>query len=198
MAHTRVDRVGDIMKEGDEIEVKVIEVGRDGKIRLSRRELLPLPEGEEGERAKARICQPREAGPPPSRGPGGGGRDRERTQRMDQPFDAGIVETGLVGRCCQLGTQPPRPLRRPRADSGSCPRRSDRPLVRARSQREGWSGRGNGIVGQGGLRICRVSADTRRRLGCAQPRAFKLIGALGGCPDLSNKHQNLETCKNRC
>ena len=73
MAHTRVDKVTDVMKEGDEVEVKVIEVGRDGKIRLSRRELMPLPEGEEGERAKARMMAAREAGPPPSRGPGGGG-----------------------------------------------------------------------------------------------------------------------------
>lgn len=74
MAHTRVERVTDVMKEGDEVEVKVIEVGRDGKIRLSRRELLPLPEGEEGDRAKARMMASREGGAPPSRG--GGGRDR--------------------------------------------------------------------------------------------------------------------------
>jgi polyribonucleotide nucleotidyltransferase len=64
MAHTRVERVTDVMKEGDVVEVKVIEVGRDGKIRLSRRELLPLPEGEEGERAKERMLASREAGPP--------------------------------------------------------------------------------------------------------------------------------------
>ncbi len=91
MAHTRVEKVTDVMKEGDVIEVKVIDVGRDGKIRLSRRELLPLPEGEEGERAKERMLQAREAGPPQrsgggrggdrDRGPrsgGGGGRDRRR------------------------------------------------------------------------------------------------------------------------
>ncbi|MBX3185673.1 MAG: polyribonucleotide nucleotidyltransferase [Labilithrix sp.] len=78
MAHTRVERVTDVMKEGDEVEVKVIEVGRDGKIRLSRRELLPLPEGEEGERAKARMLAAREGGGgPPSRGDRGDrGRDR--------------------------------------------------------------------------------------------------------------------------
>jgi len=64
MAHTRVERVTDVMKEGDVVEVKGIEVGRDGKIRLSRRELLPLPEGEEGERAKERMLASREAGPP--------------------------------------------------------------------------------------------------------------------------------------
>jgi polyribonucleotide nucleotidyltransferase len=82
MAHTRVERVTDVMKEGDEVEVKVIEVGRDGKIRLSRRELLPLPEGPEGEAAKARLMAAREGGPPPSRDRGGdrggprGGGDR--------------------------------------------------------------------------------------------------------------------------
>jgi len=78
MAHTRVEKVTDVMKEGDEVEVKVIEVGRDGKIRLSRRELLPFPEGPEGEKAKARMMAAREGGPPPSRGDRGdrGGRDR--------------------------------------------------------------------------------------------------------------------------
>ncbi|AKV02605.1 Polyribonucleotide nucleotidyltransferase [Labilithrix luteola] len=82
MAHTRVERVTDVMKEGDEVEVKVIEVGRDGKIRLSRRELLPLPEGAEGEAAKARLMAAREGGAPPSRDRGGdrggprGGGDR--------------------------------------------------------------------------------------------------------------------------
>jgi polyribonucleotide nucleotidyltransferase len=75
MAHHRVDKVTDVMKEGDPVEVKVISMDRDGKIRLTRRELLPLPEGEEGERAKQRIEQAREGGPPAPRG-GGGGRDR--------------------------------------------------------------------------------------------------------------------------
>ena len=55
MAHTRVDKVTDVMKEGDIVEVKVLSVERDGKVRLTRRELLPLPEGEEGERAKERM-----------------------------------------------------------------------------------------------------------------------------------------------
>jgi polyribonucleotide nucleotidyltransferase len=78
MAHTRVERVEDVMKEGDTVEVKVLEVGRDGKIRLTRRELLPLPEGEEGERAKERMAAAREGGGgPPSRSGGGGG-DRGR------------------------------------------------------------------------------------------------------------------------
>jgi polyribonucleotide nucleotidyltransferase len=81
MAHHRVEKVNDEMKEGDAVEVKVISVDREGKIRLTRRELLPFPEGEEGERAKQRIQQAREAGGPPSRSGGGGGRDRDRGPR---------------------------------------------------------------------------------------------------------------------
>jgi len=86
MAHTRVERVTDVMKEGDEVEVKVLEVGRDGKIRLTRRELLPLPEGEAGEQAKARMLAAREAGGgPPSRDRGDrgdrGGRGGDRGGR---------------------------------------------------------------------------------------------------------------------
>ena len=85
LAHHRVERVEDVVKEGDEVEVKVLSVDRDGKVRLTRRELLPLPEGEEGERAKERIAQAREGGPPPRRdGPGGGG-GRDRGPRRDGP-----------------------------------------------------------------------------------------------------------------
>jgi polyribonucleotide nucleotidyltransferase len=81
LAHTRIDRVEDAVKEGDEIEVKVLSIDREGKVRLSRRELLPLPEGEEGERAKERMEQAREGGgdrPRPSRG---GDRDRGPRRR---------------------------------------------------------------------------------------------------------------------
>lgn len=45
IAYERVNNVTDYMKEGDEIEVKVIEVDKNGKIRLSRKALLPPPEG---------------------------------------------------------------------------------------------------------------------------------------------------------
>jgi polyribonucleotide nucleotidyltransferase len=72
MAHTRVENVTDVMKEGDIVEVKVLSVEHDGKVRLTRRELLPFPEGEEGERAKERLAAAREAGAPPR----SGGRDR--------------------------------------------------------------------------------------------------------------------------
>ncbi len=53
LAHERVNRVTDVVKEGDEIQVKVLEIDKQGKIRLSRKELLPLPaSGAEGEPKK--------------------------------------------------------------------------------------------------------------------------------------------------
>jgi polyribonucleotide nucleotidyltransferase len=86
LAHERVERVEDILKEGDKVQVKVISVDREGKVRLTRRELLPFPEGEEGQRARERILQAREAGPP-ARGPrrdGPPGRGGERDRGSDR------------------------------------------------------------------------------------------------------------------
>jgi polyribonucleotide nucleotidyltransferase len=40
LAHRRVTKVSDIVREGDQIKVKVLEIGRDGKIRLSHKALL--------------------------------------------------------------------------------------------------------------------------------------------------------------
>ena len=68
IAHERVNSVLDFMKEGDEIEVKVIEVDKSGKVRLSRKALLPPPAG---------GVPPRTGGE--DRGPrGGGGRGGDR------------------------------------------------------------------------------------------------------------------------
>jgi polyribonucleotide nucleotidyltransferase len=80
IAHERVENPADVLKEGEEVEVKVISVERDGKVRLTRRELVPFPEGEEGERAKERIARAREQGGGPPRG----GRDRDRGGRGDR------------------------------------------------------------------------------------------------------------------
>ncbi|MBM4362988.1 MAG: polyribonucleotide nucleotidyltransferase, partial [Deltaproteobacteria bacterium] len=66
IAHTRTDRVEDVFAEGDTVDVKVLSVERDGKIRLSRRALIPVPEGME--------YRPPEDRPPP-RGDRG---DRDR------------------------------------------------------------------------------------------------------------------------
>lgn len=60
--YKRVNAVTDVLKEGDEVEVKVLEVDPQGKIRLSRKALLPIPEG---------YVPP----PPREPRPAGGGRD---------------------------------------------------------------------------------------------------------------------------
>jgi polyribonucleotide nucleotidyltransferase len=87
-AHERVENPADVLSEGDVVDVKVISIDREGKTRLTRRELLPFPEGEEGERARERIAQARESGGAPprgGRGPGGGrGRDRDGGGRGDR------------------------------------------------------------------------------------------------------------------
>lgn len=70
LEHHRVDKVEDVCKIGDEMTVKVIEIDSMKRVNLSRKALLPLPEGQE-----PRPEQPR----PPRRefGSGGGGnRDR--------------------------------------------------------------------------------------------------------------------------
>ncbi len=63
IAHHRVERVEDELAVGDIVEVKVLAVEPDGRIRLSRKALTPRPEGMEPERER------------PSR-PGGGGGPR--------------------------------------------------------------------------------------------------------------------------
>jgi len=84
IAYERTENVTDVINEGDEIEVKVLSVERDGKIRLSRRALLPVPEGYSG-------ALPEAGGPPrgPRRdgpgGPGGGSRGGDRNRRERRP-----------------------------------------------------------------------------------------------------------------
>jgi polyribonucleotide nucleotidyltransferase len=45
LAYERVNKVEDILNVGDTVRVKCINVGDDGKVRLSRKALLPEPEG---------------------------------------------------------------------------------------------------------------------------------------------------------
>ncbi|MBI2067089.1 MAG: polyribonucleotide nucleotidyltransferase [Deltaproteobacteria bacterium] len=43
--YQRVNRVEDVLKEGDEVQVKVIRIEPSGKVALSRRDTMPAPEG---------------------------------------------------------------------------------------------------------------------------------------------------------
>ncbi len=67
----RVENVDDYLKLGDELDVKIIEVDREGRVRFSHKALLPKPEGYEERPPRDRD---RDAG---GRG-GRGDRDRDR------------------------------------------------------------------------------------------------------------------------
>ena len=69
--HHRVARTEDVLNLGDLVMVKVIGVDRDGKVKLSRKALLPEPEG----------------GVPA--GAAAGGRDRDRDRGRDRERDRG-------------------------------------------------------------------------------------------------------------
>ena len=47
IAHERVNKVEDVLKVGDELEVKVTEIDAQGRVNLSRKALLPKPEKKE-------------------------------------------------------------------------------------------------------------------------------------------------------
>jgi len=75
LEHFRVGNVEDVLAIGDEVDVKLVEIdSRTGKVRLSRKELLPLPEGYT---------------PPPPREGGRGGRPggRGRSGGRGRPGD---------------------------------------------------------------------------------------------------------------
>ena len=75
--HHRVAKTEDVLNVGDQVMVKVIGVDRDGKIKLSRKALLPEPEGGVPAGAGAREGGgDRERGGDRDRGRERGGRDR--------------------------------------------------------------------------------------------------------------------------
>jgi polyribonucleotide nucleotidyltransferase len=78
LAENRVEKTSDVVKEGDEIEVKVLEVDNMGKIRLSRKAVLkPGSENEGGDKR------------PPRNGPSHGGGRREGGREGRPSFRGG-------------------------------------------------------------------------------------------------------------
>jgi polyribonucleotide nucleotidyltransferase len=59
LANTRVKKVEDVLKEGDEVLVKVVSVDRSGKIRLSRKEALAEQGGGDGRQQAAAPSGPK-------------------------------------------------------------------------------------------------------------------------------------------
>ena len=60
LAWRRVAKVEDEVKEGDEIVVKLIEVGQGGKLRFSRKDAMPKPEKSEDDKRAKKPRQPKE------------------------------------------------------------------------------------------------------------------------------------------
>jgi polyribonucleotide nucleotidyltransferase len=152
MAHSRVGQVTDVMQMGDEVEVQVVGIEPDtGKIRLSRKPLLPPPTEEELAAAQQRESRgprgPREGGGDRGGFGGGGGRDRggfgggdrDRGPRRDGGGHGG--HRGGGG-----GDRDRGPRRDDRGDRG--PRRDDRGPRPPRP--EGGHGGGNPGGGSGG------------------------------------------------
>jgi len=83
IAHQRVERVEDFLKEGQVVKVKVLETDEKGRIKLSMKALLERPEGMEEE---PRFERPRrEYGDRNDRGGDRGGRGGDRGDRGDRP-----------------------------------------------------------------------------------------------------------------
>jgi len=82
LEHFRVGNVEDVLQVGDELDVKLVEIdSRSGKVRLSRKALLPVPEGMENmPQPERRERSDRDGGRGGSRGggPRGGGRGGRR------------------------------------------------------------------------------------------------------------------------
>jgi len=80
--HHRVENVEDVLSVGDRVEVKLVEIQDDGKFRLSRKALIPRPEGMEEE-------QPRERRDGDRGGYRGGNRDDRGNRGGDRGGDRG-------------------------------------------------------------------------------------------------------------
>jgi polyribonucleotide nucleotidyltransferase len=74
IAPERIERVEDVLNMGDEVEVRVIEIDPQGKVRLSRKDLLPG--GGEGRGGGTRRREPSRGGRGDGGRPPGRGRDR--------------------------------------------------------------------------------------------------------------------------
>ena len=82
LAWNRVEKVEDVVHEGDKVRVKVIEIDNQGRINLSIRDTLPKPEGYVEEEPRKREPRNRER-----RGGFGGGRGEGREGRERRNFD---------------------------------------------------------------------------------------------------------------
>jgi polyribonucleotide nucleotidyltransferase len=147
MAHTRVGAVTDLFQMGDELEVQVVGIDpENGKIRLSRKPLLPPPTEEELAAARA-ARPPREGGDRDHGDRGGRGGDRGGFRGGDR--DRGPRREGGGGGGGYRGGD--RGDRGPRREGGDREHRGDRGPRPPR--REGGGGGGGENSGGGDPQI---------------------------------------------
>ena len=89
LAWNRVEKVEDVVHEGDKVRVKVIEIDNQGRINLSIRDTLPKPEGyvEEEPRKREPRNRERRGGFYGGRGEGREGRERRNFDRNNDRND---------------------------------------------------------------------------------------------------------------
>jgi polyribonucleotide nucleotidyltransferase len=94
IAHQRVERVEDFVKEGDVIQVKVLETDDKGRIKLSRKALLEKPEGYvEEERPRREYGDRGDRGGRGDRGDRGPRREREPREHREPREPRGEAES---------------------------------------------------------------------------------------------------------
>ena len=84
VSHTRIDDLEEVFKEGDIVKVQLVEIDdRTGKMRMSRKSLLPKPERKKNEQGEYEDGYGEEGPPEEPRRPafGGGGRGGDRGGR---------------------------------------------------------------------------------------------------------------------
>ena len=94
LAWNRVDKVEDVVHEGDKVRVKVIEIDNQGRINLSIRDTLPKPEGYVEEEPRKREPRNRDR----RGGFNGGNRERRNFDRRDNNNNDGGDEEQKRGR----------------------------------------------------------------------------------------------------
>ena len=82
MAWNRVEKVEDVVHEGDQVKVKVIEIDSQGRINLSMRDTMPKPEGYVEEEPRRRAPRERRNG---GNNNFGGRRERNFDEGNDEP-----------------------------------------------------------------------------------------------------------------
>lgn len=144
MAWEYVDNVEALMQLGDEVEVKISAIDREGRIRLSRKELLEKPEGYV-ERPPREDRGDRDGGDRdrgPRRDDRGGDRDRGPRRDGGRDRDRG----GDRGPRREGGDRGPRPPR----EGGDRPPREGGEGGEPRRRRRREGGEGGGEGGEGG------------------------------------------------